>query len=88
MICLPLKKNCNHLKFFLGSNFSPLNNIISPFKQKENVQQKEFYSSDFFETNFLALNSQFQNYIFYMHKNDLFLELKWIGNLAEKLVKT
>ena len=34
----------------------------------------------------LALN--FQNYIFDMHNNDLFLELQGVGELAEKLVKT
>ena len=36
----------------------------------------------------MALDSQFQNYIFYMRNNDLFLEFQGISELVEKLVKT
>ena len=36
----------------------------------------------------MALDSQFQNYIFYMRNNDLFLEFQGVSELVEKLVKT
>ena len=47
-----------------------------------------FYPSDFFETDVLALDNQLQTYIVDMCSNDEFLELKGIGDLARKMVET
>ena len=47
-----------------------------------------FYPSDFFETDVLALDNQLQTYIVDIRSNDEFLELKGIGDLARKMVET
>ncbi|XP_050250410.1 uncharacterized protein LOC126697420 [Quercus robur] len=47
-----------------------------------------FYPSDFYETDVLAFDNQFQTYIVDIHSNDEFLELKGIGDLARKMVET
>ena len=47
-----------------------------------------FYPSDFFEIDVLALDNQLQTYIVDIHSNDEFLELKGIGDLARKMVET
>ena len=36
----------------------------------------------------MALDSQFQNYIFYIRNNDLFLEFQGVSELAKNLVNT
>nr|XP_023907800.1 zinc finger MYM-type protein 1-like [Quercus suber] len=46
----------------------------------------KFYSSDFSQTDVLALNNQLQTCIVDIHSNDEFLELKGIGDLARKMV--
>ena len=58
------------------------------FDMEKLIRLAKFYPSDFLGTDILTLNSQFQNYIFDMHNNDLFLEFQGVSELVEKLVKT
>ena len=66
---------------------NPSNSSVA-FDKEKLICLAKFYLSDFLGIDILALHSQFQNYIFDMHNNDLFLELQGVGELAEKLVKT
>ncbi|XP_075649685.1 uncharacterized protein LOC142620158 [Castanea sativa] len=65
-----------------------LSNSFVAFDKEKLIRLAKFYSSDFLGTDILALDSQFQNYIFDMRSNDLFLELQEVSELAEKLVNT
>ena len=66
---------------------NPSNSSFVAFDKEKFICLGKFYPSDFSGTNILALGPQFQNYIFYMHSNDSFLELQEVGELVEKLVK-
>ena len=63
-------------------------NSFEAFDKENLIRLAKFYPSDFPSTDILALGPQFQNYIFDMRNNDLFLELQGVGELAEKLMKT
>ncbi|XP_050241227.1 uncharacterized protein LOC126690137 [Quercus robur] len=67
---------------------SIMSNSFEAFDKEKLIRLAKFYPSDFPGTDILALGPQFQNYIFDMRNNDLFLELQRVGELAEKLVKT
>ena len=66
---------------------NPSNSSFVVFDKEKFIHLGKFYPSDFSGTDILALGAQFQNYIFYMHSNDSFLELQGVGELVEKLVK-
>ena len=63
-------------------------NSFEAFDKEKLIRLAKFYPSDFPSTDILALGPQFQNYIFDMRNNDLFLELQGVSELAEKLVNT
>ena len=50
------------------------NNSFVTFDKKKLIRLAKFYPSDFLGTYILTLDSQFQNYIFDMRNNNLFLE--------------
>ena len=52
------------------------------------VHLAEFYSSDFSRTYLMALDIHLKNNIVDMRSNDVFLELKRIGDLTRKMVET
>ena len=56
------------------------------FDKEKSIRLAKFYPSDFLGTNILALDSQFQNYIFDMCSNNLFLEHQRVSEFVEKLV--
>ena len=64
------------------------NNSFVTFDKEKMIRLAKFYPYDFLGIDILALHSQFQNYIFDMHNNDLCLEFQGISELAEKLVNT
>ena len=66
---------------------NPSNSFVA-FDKEKLIRLAKFYPSDFLGTNILALDSQLQNYIFYMRSNDFFLELQGVSEHAEKLVST
>jgi hypothetical protein len=63
-------------------------NLFCAFDKQNLVHLAEFYPYDFSGTDLMALDIQLQNYIVDMSSNDAFLELKGIGDLARKMVKT
>ena len=48
----------------------------------------QFYTSDFFAIDLVALDHQLQNYIADMHSRNAGLELKGISDFVRKLVET
>ncbi|XP_075663418.1 uncharacterized protein LOC142633011 [Castanea sativa] len=66
---------------------NPSNSFVA-FDKEKLIHLAKFYPYDFPGTYILALDSQLQNFIFYMRNNDLFLELQGVSELAEKLVST
>ena len=62
-------------------------NSFVDFDKKKLTCLAKFYLYDFLGTDILTLSSQFQNNIFDMRSNDLFLEFQRV-ELVEKLVKT
>ena len=61
---------------------NPSNSFVV-FDKKKLIRLAKFYPSDFIGTNILALDSQFQNYIFDIHSNDLFLEIQGVSEYRE-----
>ncbi|KAK4572629.1 hypothetical protein RGQ29_030875 [Quercus rubra] len=55
------------------------NNSFVAFDKEKLIRLAKFYPYDFLRTDILALDSQLQNYIFYMRSNDLFLELQGVN---------
>ena len=66
---------------------NPSNSFVA-FDKENLICLAKFYPSEFSRRDIMALDSQFQNYIFYMRNNDLFLEFQGVSELVEKLVKT
>ena len=60
---------------------NPSNSFVA-FDKENLISLAKFYPSDFSGRDILVLGSQLQNYIFYMHNNDLFLEFQGVGELA------
>ncbi|XP_075658587.1 uncharacterized protein LOC142628358 [Castanea sativa] len=60
---------------------NPSNSFVASNKKKL-IRLAKFYPSDFLGTDILALDFQFQNYIFDMRSNDLFLELQGVSELG------
>jgi hypothetical protein len=54
----------------------------------EFIRLAQFHPSKFYTAYLLPLENQVENYIVDMRSNEEFFGLKYIGNLAEKLVKT
>ena len=52
---------------------NPSDSLVA-FDKEKLIRLAKFYSSDFLGTYILTLDSQFQNYIFDMRNNNLFLE--------------
>ena len=50
---------------------NPSNSFVA-FDKEKLIRLAKFYPSNFLGTDILALDSQLQNYIFYMRNNDLF----------------
>ncbi|XP_075658703.1 uncharacterized protein LOC142628502 [Castanea sativa] len=63
---------------------NPSNSFVA-FDKEKLIHLARFYPYDFPGTDILALDSQFQNFIFDMRNNDLFLELQGVSELVEKL---
>ena len=61
---------------------NPSNSFVV-FDKKKLIRLAKFYPSDFIGTNILALDSQFQNYIFDIRSNDLFLEIQGVSEYRE-----
>ena len=59
------------------------NNSFVAFDKEKLIRLAKFYPYDFLGTDILALDSQLQNYIFYMRSNDLFLELQGVSEHRE-----
>ncbi|KAL4637625.1 hypothetical protein ACB092_03G090500 [Castanea dentata] len=66
---------------------NPSNSFVA-FNKEKLIRLAKFYPSHFLGTYILALDSQFQHYIFDMRSNDFFLELQGVRELVEKLVST
>ena len=62
-------------------------NSFSGFDKERLVRLAQFYASNFSAIDLVALDHQLQNYMVDMRSSNEFLELKWIGDIARKLVE-
>ena len=61
---------------------NPSNSFVA-FDKDKLIRLAKFYLSDFLGTDILAFDSQLQNYIFDMCRNDFFLELQGVSEHKE-----
>ena len=61
---------------------NPSNSFVA-FDKEKLIRLAKFYLSDFLGTDILAFDSQLQNYIFDMCRNDFFLELQGVSEHKE-----
>ncbi|KAI0492420.1 hypothetical protein KFK09_026692 [Dendrobium nobile] len=61
---------------------------FSDFDKERLLRLAKFYPSDFSEMDLIILDNQIENFIVDMRSNDAFMNLKGLGELAQKLVET
>ena len=62
--------------------------IFYAFDKEKLIRLPQFYPSEFFPIQLLALDSQLQNYFLDVCSEDAFWELEGIGDLSIKMVET